>query len=59
MKMKMNGVKMNKNDRPAKLFEQIKAIDNQFSGLAKPMDEEDKIALVLEKAPKEYAEYGV
>eukprot|EP00957_Ditylum_brightwellii_P156669 11924607-Ditylum_brightwellii.AAC.1 len=27
----------------------------QFSGLKKKMDEEDKIALVFEKAPKEYS----
>ena len=31
------------------------AIENQFSGHAKKLDEEDKIALVLEKAPKDYA----
>ena len=55
MKRKMSNVKMNKYDKPTKLIAQIKAIENQYSGLTKKMDEEDKIALVLEKAPKEYA----
>eukprot|EP00957_Ditylum_brightwellii_P138747 10576377-Ditylum_brightwellii.AAC.1 len=46
---------MGKFDKPSKLINQIKTIENQFSGLNKKMDEEDKIALMLEKAPKEYA----
>eukprot|EP00957_Ditylum_brightwellii_P098754 7522989-Ditylum_brightwellii.AAC.1 len=50
----MSKVKMGKFDKPSKLIDQIKTIKNQFSDLNKKMDEEDKIALVLEKAPKEY-----
>eukprot|EP00957_Ditylum_brightwellii_P153493 11681707-Ditylum_brightwellii.AAC.1 len=46
---------MGKFDKPSKLIDQIKTIKNQFSGLNKKIDEEDKIALVLEKAPKEYS----
>ena len=30
-------------------------IDNQFSGLTKNLDGEDKIALILKKAPKDYS----
>ncbi len=55
MKRKMSNVKMCKFDKPSKLITQIKAIDMQFSGLSKQVDEEDKIALVFEKAPKEYS----
>eukprot|EP00957_Ditylum_brightwellii_P018821 1414606-Ditylum_brightwellii.AAC.1 len=51
----MSNVKMGKFDKPSKLIAQIKAIEMQFSGLKKKMDEEDKIALVFEKAPKEYS----
>ena len=46
---------MKKRDKPSKLIEQIKAIENQFSGLKKKMDEEDKISIVLEKETKDYA----
>eukprot|EP00957_Ditylum_brightwellii_P130412 9948590-Ditylum_brightwellii.AAC.1 len=51
----MSKVNLGKFDKPSKLIAQIKTIKNQFSGLNKKMDKEDKIALVLEKAPKEYA----
>ena len=51
----MNNIKMKKNYKPLKLIEQIKAIKNQFSGLKKKMDEEDKISIVLEKETKDYA----
>eukprot|EP00957_Ditylum_brightwellii_P178933 13630372-Ditylum_brightwellii.AAC.1 len=46
---------MGKHDKPSKIIDQIKTTKNQFSGLNKKMDKEDKIALVLEKAPKDYA----
>eukprot|EP00957_Ditylum_brightwellii_P044260 3357739-Ditylum_brightwellii.AAC.1 len=55
MKRKMSNVKMGKQNKPSMLIAQIKAIENQFSGPTKKMDEEDKIALVLEKAPREYS----
>eukprot|EP00957_Ditylum_brightwellii_P015026 1133671-Ditylum_brightwellii.AAC.2 len=51
----MNITKMGKKTNPSKLFEQIKSIKYQYAKLKKKMDEEDKIALVLEKAPTEYA----
>ena len=38
-----------------KVFENFKEIYNQFSGMANKVDEEDKIAVVLEKAPNKYA----
>eukprot|EP00957_Ditylum_brightwellii_P209492 15361986-Ditylum_brightwellii.AAC.1 len=37
------------------LMDQIKAIEVKFSNLSKKIDEEDKIALVFEKAPSNYA----
>ena len=46
---------MKSNDKPSLLFEQIKALENQYSGLKKKMSKEDKIVVVLEKAPVEYA----
>ena len=55
MKRQMSKVKMRKYEKPSKLIEQIMMIENQFSGHAKKLDEEDKIAMVLEKAPKDYA----
>ena len=55
MKRKINKIKMRKYDKPSKLIKQIKAIENQFMGVSKAMDEEDKIEIVLEKAPKDYA----
>ena len=54
MKRQMSKVIMKKYEKPSKLIEQIMAIENQFSGHAKKLDEEDKIALVLDKAPKDY-----
>eukprot|EP00957_Ditylum_brightwellii_P156888 11940564-Ditylum_brightwellii.AAC.1 len=50
IKQKMNAIKMGKKTKPSQLFEQIKSIENQYAELKKKMDEEDKIALVLEKA---------
>ena len=51
---KLNQVKSNERENPAKLFEQIKSIDNQFSDLPNKLTEEAKIAVVLEKAANEY-----
>mgnify|MGYP003334944792 CR=1 FL=1 len=48
MKRQMSKVKMQKYDKPSKLIKQIMAIENQFSGLAKNLDEEDNIAIILE-----------
>ena len=51
---KMNRVQLNKGSDPADLFEQIKAVENQFSDLPQKLSEDDKIAAVLEKASDEY-----
>eukprot|EP00957_Ditylum_brightwellii_P010943 829036-Ditylum_brightwellii.AAC.1 len=42
-------MKMRKCNKPSVLMDQIKTIDVEFSEFNKKMDEEDKIALVLEK----------
>ena len=47
---KLNAIRLKKGENPAKLFEQLKAIDNQFSDLTHKLSEDDKIANVLEKA---------
>ena len=49
-KQKLNAIKLKKGEVPAKLFEQLKAIDNQFSDLTHRLSEDDKIENVLEKA---------
>ena len=51
---KMNAVQLNKGADPANLFEQIKSVENQFSDLPQKLTENDKIAVVLEKAAEEY-----
>eukprot|EP00957_Ditylum_brightwellii_P122410 9333872-Ditylum_brightwellii.AAC.1 len=51
----MSRVAMRKYDKPSVLMDQIKAIEVKFSNLNKKMDEEDKITLVFEKAPSNYA----
>ena len=51
---KMNKVKLERGENPAKMFEHIKAIDNQFSDLANALTEDAKIATVLEKGSEEY-----
>eukprot|EP00957_Ditylum_brightwellii_P002641 202862-Ditylum_brightwellii.AAC.1 len=45
IKRKMSKVKMGKYHKLSKLINQIKTNKNQFSGLNKKMNEEDKIAL--------------
>ena len=52
---KLNKVTLSARENPANLFEEIKAIDNQYKMLAHDLTEDDKIAAVLEKAPNEYA----
>ena len=46
---KMNQVKLTSGENPTKLFEQIKAIDIQFSHLTNALTEDVKNAAVLEK----------
>ena len=50
----MNRVQLKKGSDPANLFEQIKAMENQFRDLPQKLSEDDKIAAVLEKASDEY-----
>eukprot|EP00957_Ditylum_brightwellii_P200603 15292725-Ditylum_brightwellii.AAC.1 len=45
---------MKRKCKPPKLFEQIAAVGNQCSEMAKRFDEEDKIEIVLKKDPKDY-----
>ena len=47
---KLNSIRLKKGENAAKLFGQLKAIDNQFSDLTHRLSEDDKIANVLEKA---------
>eukprot|EP00957_Ditylum_brightwellii_P201574 15326274-Ditylum_brightwellii.AAC.1 len=43
LKRKRNDIWMKRKEKPPKLFEQIAAVDNQCSRMAKRFDEEDKI----------------
>ena len=54
LRQQLNKVSLKKTEDPAKLFEQIAAIQNRYNTASKKIDEEDLIATVLEKAPKEY-----
>ena len=47
---KMNAVQLSKRTDPAQLFKKIKSVENQFSDLPQKISENDKIAVVLEKA---------
>ena len=55
LKRKLNKVFMKKKDHPKVLFEKIAAIDNIYKANGKALDEEDAIAVVLDKCPKAYA----
>ena len=50
----MNQVKLAKGENPAKMFEQIKAMDNQFNNLINALTKDVKIASVLEKISEKY-----
>eukprot|EP00957_Ditylum_brightwellii_P145966 11115609-Ditylum_brightwellii.AAC.1 len=51
----MNAIKRRRLENLEEMFKQIKSIENQYSEMVKKIVEEDKIALVLEKAPLNYA----
>ena len=51
---KLNQVELKVGEDPAKLFEQVKAIDNQFSELTHGLTKDDKIGIILEKGAEEY-----
>ena len=50
----LNVIKLKKEEDPEKLFEKLKAINNQFSNLTHGLSENDKLANVLQKASEEY-----
>jgi hypothetical protein len=50
----LNAVSIKEEDDPAILFEQINAIENKYNIINFEIPKEDRIATVLEKAPKEY-----
>jgi hypothetical protein len=54
MRKMMNQVSMKAKENPATLFEQLSGIENRYNTREKQIDEEDLIAVILEKAPKEY-----
>jgi hypothetical protein len=45
---------VNEEDDPALLFEQISGIENKFNTVNYQIPKTDRLATVLEKAPKEY-----
>lgn len=47
-------VSMRKDDDPAKLFEQISAIENKFNKPGNIIPEEELIAVVISSAPESY-----
>ena len=51
---KLNQVELKTGEDPAKLFEQLKAIDNQFSELTHRLTKDDKIGVILDKGAEEY-----
>ena len=51
---KLLSVKMNRDENPDTLFEQVAAIGNWYDNGAKKVEESTKIAIVLAKAPVEY-----
>ena len=55
LKRKLNKLEMGEYDDPSILFEKIATIENEYSDTKSALQEEDKLALVLEKAPDKYA----
>lgn len=63
LRQQMNAISMKKDDDPTTLFEQIAAVENQYTALARQLgsgtkkitlDEEDIMGAIIDKAPKEY-----
>ena len=54
LRHKMNQVAMKKDKNPLTLFEQLSAIENQHRMPGMKVDEEEKIAIVIDAAPHEY-----
>ena len=51
---KLEQIVLKAGENPATLFEQIKAIDNQYCDLMHTLTKNDKIGVVLEKGSEEY-----
>lgn len=55
MRTKLSKIKLSKDDNPRKLFEQLATVENMYNSTSQKIDQDDLIAVVLEKAPKMYA----
>lgn len=54
MKREMNALSMGKEENPDKLIESLSAIENKYNTQTVQINEDDKIAIILEKAPAQY-----
>ena len=54
MRVRLNQVSMKPNQDPKVLFDQLASIQNAYNDATRDIDPDDLIAVVLEKAPKEY-----
>ena len=55
MRRRLAKVKMGKKENPDTLFHQLAAIESQYNTDTAKLDMDEKIAVILEKAPVEYA----
>lgn len=54
MRTRLNNVCMKNNQDPKVLFDQLASIENAYNTASRQIDQDDLIAVVLEKAPKDY-----
>ena len=54
MRTRLNNVSMKNNQDPKVLFDQLASIENAYNTTTRQIDQDDLIAVVLEKAPKDY-----
>jgi hypothetical protein len=54
MRTRLNNVSMKNNQDPKVMFDQLASIENAYNTASRQIDQDDLIAVVLEKAPKEY-----
>ena len=55
LKRKLNKLEMGEYEDPSVLFEKIATIENEYRSTKSELQEEDKLVLILEKAPNKYA----
>jgi len=55
LRQALSAVSMKRDEDPAKLFEALSAIENKYNTASFTISNEELIATVLEKAPKEYS----